>query len=516
MTRRPVAIDLFCGAGGMSLGFEQAGFDVLLGVDRDGYHVATHERNFPYGKTLCQSVADLNLHDIYAALSGDREVDLICGGPPCQGFSNMGLRDAQDARNSLVGQFVRVVCEVKPKAFAMENVPGMLTGSTRGVLLEAIDQFEAAGYRITHPVKVLDASHFGVPQKRKRLVLLGLRNDFDGVIEYPSTKFEAPSVWEAISDLPDVDADEALFSSNDAPYRQPPVSPYQKTMRGTAVDRSDYSYKRIWNRSVCSGCLRVNHTPKAISLYEATEPGDMVPGHKLPRLDPEGLAPTLRAGSDSSHGSYTAPRPIHPYRPRCITAREACRLHGFPDWFAMYPLKWHAYRQIGNAVCPPMAKAIGERILDKLGIGPEKPKVSFPLTNVFHLPAERPRTLKRIPQVLNFPPVIEKLFASRFDLVEKRLKRPRFTFAEVLDAVRDTGVELTWIRADTFLSEIARSRNVKRLLAPCLDHGYTVRRCSVGDSIGEFIPIGNAAGIDVKQPPKLRKGMQRGQATFFG
>ena len=133
MTKRPVAIDLFCGAGGMSLGFEQAGFDVLLGVERDGYHVATHERNFPYGKTLCQSVSDLKLGDIYGALSGRREVDLICGGPPCQGFSNMGVRDAQDSRNSLVDQFVRIVCEVKPKAFAMENVPGMLTGDTRRV-----------------------------------------------------------------------------------------------------------------------------------------------------------------------------------------------------------------------------------------------------------------------------------------------------------------------------------------------------------------------------------------------
>ena len=164
MTPRPVAIDLFCGAGGMSLGFEQAGFDVLLGVDRDGYHAATHERNFPYGRTLCQSVADLKVEDIYGALSGRTEVDLICGGPPCQGFSNMGLRDELDVRNSLVGQFVRIVCEVKPKAFAMENVPGMMTGATRKILDDTIERFEAAGYRLTHPVKVLDASHSGVPQ----------------------------------------------------------------------------------------------------------------------------------------------------------------------------------------------------------------------------------------------------------------------------------------------------------------------------------------------------------------
>src|SRR6185437_14122619 len=109
------------------------------------------------------------------------------------------------------------------------------------------------------------------------------------------------------------------------------------------------------------------------AVYAATLPGHTVPGHKLPKLHPEGISSTLRAGSDSTHGSYTAPRPIHPYRPRCITAREAARLHGFPDWFAFYPTKWHAYRQIGNAVCPPVARAVGFSILAALGLSPFKP-----------------------------------------------------------------------------------------------------------------------------------------------
>src|SRR5438105_15940824 len=102
---RPIAIDFFAGAGGLSLGLEQAGFDVVLAVDRDGYHTATHERNFPYGVALCASVAELSASHVRAVLGTDREIDLIAGGPPCQGFSHMGFRDAADPRNTLVDQF---------------------------------------------------------------------------------------------------------------------------------------------------------------------------------------------------------------------------------------------------------------------------------------------------------------------------------------------------------------------------------------------------------------------------
>src|SRR5574341_1029962 len=146
---RPVVIDLFSGAGGMSLGFEQAGFDIMLGVDNDGYHVATHERNFPYGKAYCGSVVDLDGEKIRGLLRLAGEVDLIVGGPPCQGFSNMGLRDLRDPRNSLVDHFVRLVLELRPKAFVMENVPGMLAGATRLVLDKVIEAYEANGYNVS-------------------------------------------------------------------------------------------------------------------------------------------------------------------------------------------------------------------------------------------------------------------------------------------------------------------------------------------------------------------------------
>ncbi len=506
---RPIAIDLFCGAGGMSLGFERAGFDIALGVDRDGYHVATHERNFPHGKSLCRSVADLTAEDIFAALDGEREIDAIFGGPPCQGFSNMGHRDALDPRNTLVNEFVRIVSEVRPKAFCMENVPGMLAGATRPVLDDALKKFARAGYRIAQPLRVLDASHFGVPQKRKRLIVVGIRNDIGGEFVFPSVAPDGypalPTVWEAIADLPNVDDREQLYASNDTSYDTEPSSDYAKMLRSATVGKCDFSHKRSWDVSRCTGCLRVDHSAKSIALYSATQPGAMVPGHKLPRLDPHGIAPTLRAGSDSSHGSYTAPRPIHPYRPRCITVREAARLHGFPDWFTFYPLKWHGYRQIGNSVCPPVAHALGLAILRAIGVRPSKPRGKVVLADEFQLPPDRPRTLKRIPQVVHYPPVIDWLFRRRTKADST------FDFGDVQKAIAETGVSLTWVRSDTFLQEIARSRNVAKLLEPCLSQGFTIRRIEHGNAIGEFVRIGHAEGIEVKAPPKLpsAKGLRK-------
>lgn len=499
---RPVAIDLFCGVGGMSLGFEQAGFDVLLGVDADGHHVAAHARNFPHSLALCKSVVDLDAEIIYSLLGGKRPIDLVFGGPPCQGFSNMGLRDSGDPRNTLVDQFCRLVAELQPKAFVMENVPGMMSGATRSILDRAVAFLEGAGYVIRKPIQLLDAADFGVPQKRKRLFVLGARMDLTVVVPYPSGPGAGqpprPTVWEAIGDLPRVEDHEHLFTRNEVEYDRAPESAYAKVARGHADDPSDLGYPRKWRSEICTGCLRIRHTPKAVALYAATAPGRTVPGHKLPRLDSDGLCPTLRAGSDSTHGSYTAPRPIHPLTPRCITAREAARLHGFPDWFDCYPLKWHAYRQIGNAVCPPVARAIGREVLHALKLAPLKPSVALALGSDFPLPEDRPRTLKRIPHVASYPPVVAHLFGRAFDEKTGKVRRAYFTFADVTAAISATGVNLSWTRPDTFVQEIARSRNVLRILEPCLARGYSIKVAGLRDYIGEFVPVGEAGTVEGK------------------
>lgn len=492
----------------MSLGFEQAGFDVLLGVDADGHHVATHARNFPQAPAICRSIVDLDAKGVYAALGGKIDLDLVFGGPPCQGFSHMGLRDSADPRNDLVQHFARLVAELQPRAFVMENVPGMLSGKTRPLLDRTIRFLTEAGYRITLPVQVLDAANFGVPQKRKRLFLLGLRGEDVWTIPYPIGPCPGqplrPTVWEAIADLPEIEKRDELFACDETDYDKMPLTAYAQVARGLMDDPSDYSYPREWSARNCSGCWRVRHTEQAEALYVATPPGHLVPGHKLPRLHPDGIAPTLRAGSDSTHGSYTAPRPIHPRRPRCITAREAARLHGFPDWFRFYPLKWHAYRQIGNAVCPPVARAIGREILRALGYSPIKPRQYIALPDSFVLPDERPRTLKRIPHVIHYPPVVKYLFERAFDASRSELRSPRFTFADVQQAIEATGVDLSWTRADTFLPEIARSRNVRRILASCLSKGYSVRAIREGAFIGEFVRVGESGTVDEKDTIGVR------------
>ncbi len=499
---RPVAIDLFCGAGGMSLGFEQAGFDIKLSVDFDGYHVATHARNFPYAPSVCGSVKEMSGESLraMAGLRPDEEVDLLFGGPPCQGFSQMGLRDSKDIRSTLVFDFIRIVQELQPRAFVMENVPGLLSGEMQHALELVVETAHSSGYVVTTPVRVLTASNFGVPQDRSRVFLLAKRSDLRGELEYPIGSAMGqparPSVWEAIGDLPEIERWAALFREDTCPYDQPPLTAYARVARGLLEDPSDRSRPRMWKSSICSGCLRTKHAEASTNLYGATPPGGVAPGHKLPRLHPDGICPTLRAGSDSSRGSYTSPRPIHPCIPRCITAREAARLHGYPDWFSFYPSKLHGMKQIGNSVCPPVARAVGHMVFNLM-----RPSSSAAdrgeavhLEDTFTLPANRPRHQKRIAHSTNYPPLIDRLFSICFDHASGTLRHSGFTFEMVKQAIREAGVTAPWLRADNFISEISRSRNRTELLAGPRRFGFSISR-GFGTEIGGWVPVSDKSAI---------------------
>jgi DNA (cytosine-5)-methyltransferase 1 len=185
--RRPTAVDLFAGAGGLSLGFEQAGFDVVAAVEYDPVHAATHEFNFPRAQVICADIASLTAealqqaaergytaHGHTAALD---EIDVLFGGPPCQGFSAIGQRLIDDKRNQLVFHFFRLVSELCPRYFVMENVPGIGRGGHASILAQLVCEFEDAGYRIIQPHQILNAMNFGVPQDRSRLFLIGARAD---------------------------------------------------------------------------------------------------------------------------------------------------------------------------------------------------------------------------------------------------------------------------------------------------------------------------------------------------
>lgn len=214
---RPIGVDLFAGAGGMTLGFEQAGFDVAAAVEIDPIHCAVHKFNFPQTTVIARSVVGLSAAEIcLAAGIGDRPVDCVFGGPPCQGFSLIGKRSLDDPRNRLVLEFVRIVAELNARTFVFENVKGLTLGSQRAVLDEIVQAFSDVGYTVRCPWRVLNAANFGTPQFRERLILVGARRGeqvptYPEMITRPASRHtsascrlpKGPTVEDALSDLPD-------------------------------------------------------------------------------------------------------------------------------------------------------------------------------------------------------------------------------------------------------------------------------------------------------------------------
>lgn len=372
---RPIGIDLFAGAGGLSLGFEQAGFDIAAALDIDPIHCATHEFNFPNCTTICSSVVDITGTEIRRQ-SGlmSTDIDVVFGGAPCQGFSMMGKRALDDQRNQLVFHYVRLVAEMRPKYCVFENVKGLTLGKHAQFLDELILALDDAGYKVLLPYRVLNASEFGVPQNRQRLFLMAARTDQTMPI-YPDAAKDKVTVWDAIGDLPNADQFPELAVSDSVVTTWMSESPYAKRMRALVRDPSNFGYDRSFDSDILTSSLRTEHTVLSQQRFIATENGETEPVSRFKKLHPEGLCNTLRAGTDSARGAFTSPRPIHPFLPRVITVREAARLHSYPDWFRFHTTKWHGFRQIGNSVPPLLGRAVASQIMAALGISPKKPNL---------------------------------------------------------------------------------------------------------------------------------------------
>ena len=356
------AVDLFSGAGGFSLGLHSAGVDVVSAVEIDPNLASTYRRNFPNTNLLVRDIRSVTGQD----LSGKNGIDLVVGGPPCQGFSIGGTRNPRDARNTLLTEFSRLVREIGPKYFLMENVPGLLEKPFAPALDALRKSLEAGGYCVFPPV-VLNARDFGIPQERRRIFLLGTsvdsRRDDINPLANINVLDPIPTVWDAIKDLAFVSG-ERHKESQSRYFKKTPekISGYARVLRlaeppnGCAAP--DHQI----------GCTILNHrvtahSPQVIERFRGTARGTMEPISRYYRLHPDREARTLRAGTGADHGSHTSPRPIHPYAPRCITVREAARLHSFPDWFEFNETTWHGFRQIGNAVPPQMAERIVRSVL---------------------------------------------------------------------------------------------------------------------------------------------------------
>jgi DNA (cytosine-5)-methyltransferase 1 len=422
-TPRPVAVDLFAGAGGMSLGFEQAGYDVVAAVEYDPVHAATHAFNFPQCEVLCRDASRLSAAEVLSAaergfkrfhprLPWPGQLDALIGGPPCQGFSAGGKREANDKRNDLLLHFVRLVEELRPKTFCLENVAGLLEAKfdlLRGKMLNRLRQAGYALFGACEPVNSLD---FGVPQSRRRLIVLGALGEIEPARPHPASG--EVSVGEALEGLPSpvsyaglLDSDEVQLRTDDVERRAAIESTYARGLAGIDALPGDKSRPRLWDPSHLTGFRRTTHTEDTLKRFAATAPGAVEPKSRLYRLTLSGPSRTLRAGTGSERGSHTSPRPIHPSEDRVITVREAARLHGYPDWFRFHTTNWHGHRQVGNSVPPPLARAAAVALLGSLGHSPVALRAAVSLGDVSLLALSRTKA-----QSL-FDALIEELPATR-------------------------------------------------------------------------------------------------------
>lgn len=358
MTEQMTVVDVFSGAGGLSLGFEQAGFVPALGVDSDERATAAYAANFPDSAVLVADAEDLAGDELLDAAEV-RSCTVLVGGPPCAAFSIGGLMQQDDERRELVGEFARIICEVRPRYFVMENVPGILLPKARKIVDRFFGRLRNAGYELSDPW-LLNASDFGVPQRRRRVFIVGAQRRLPlPKIPGPNGIGE-PTAQEAIGDLERLESCR-LGSSGEHSGALGQGSSYALRLRGELLDDGDRSRPRA-RPVVLTGCGRVKHSPAVEERFRQVQPGTSEPISRFLRLHPDRPAPTIRAGTLPGRGSFTAPRPIHYAFPRVITVREAARLQSMPDWFEVDRTKWRGYMQVGNAVPPLLARVVADAI----------------------------------------------------------------------------------------------------------------------------------------------------------
>jgi DNA (cytosine-5)-methyltransferase 1 len=345
-------IDLFCGCGGLSEGFEDAGFEIVSGNDVDKNMIESFKLNHPNAKAIGGDISKISSEEL---LNNNKKEDivLVIGGPPCQGFSSVGDRRDDDPRNKLFYEFVRVVKDIRPKMFVLENVTGILT-MQKGRVKEIIkEEFERLGYKVK--IQILKAEEFGVPQKRRRTFFVGhlLEKEF----EFPSAEFDGinkpfRTVWEAIGDLPQIES-----GQEETNYKEEPKSDFQRYLRNgqtsifyhSSPNHSDKMIERMknikegQNHSNLPEHLKLNSGyPNIYGRLISKEPADTITGN---------------CGCISAPGRF-----IHPFKHRAITVREASRLQSFRDNKKFVGNQSSKYKQVGNAVPPLLAKALALQI----------------------------------------------------------------------------------------------------------------------------------------------------------
>lgn len=391
MKKQFTAIDLFSGVGGISLGLSQVGFEILLANDFDSEISKSYQKNFPNVHFVEGDIKDIDFKSEFNN-SGQNfsSVDLIVGGPPCQGYSMANRkRLEEDNRNFLFKEFVRAIDFFEPKSFLIENVEGMKSenikenGKNTGVIEVLTDYFKGRNYgiRLIH----LKSEELGIPQFRRRILILGtnlssksndlslmkignlpkLFNNYESFKTKEQNQMklfendlqDPPTVYESISDLPELSAGEG---NEKMYYISEPRNDYQKLMRTNSTEVRNH--------------ISTPHSAEALERMKLIKPGEnftSLPEHlktksvhsgAYGRLDPNGLTPTITTRFDTP----STGRVIHPFQNRTLTVREAARIQSFPDNFIFYGSRTSQGKQVGNAVPPMCAKAIGEMIIEEI------------------------------------------------------------------------------------------------------------------------------------------------------
>jgi len=353
------AIELFAGAGGLSLGLKQAGIDVVLANEIEKDFANTYSVNNPNTKMINDDIHNIDWSNELSSLGN---IDVVSGGPPCQGFSTVGSKNAKDPRNSLFYEYIRCVDAVRPSYVIFENVAGfkrMYNGTAYTSLLNELNEL---GYNTVS--SILEASDFGLPQRRQRTIVIGWKKELKAVALPTPThsknsdlfgSLNKMTVWEAISDLP-------VIAANDSSdrYALEPQNEYQKTIRNGC--------------SVLTEHNSTNYGEKMLEILSLVPEGGSVedlPIHLRPksyfkntyaRLVPNECSPTITR----NFGTPSSSRCIHPYQNRALSTREGARLQGFPDDYTFIGGKGSKNLQIGNAVPPLFGKIIALEILKTL------------------------------------------------------------------------------------------------------------------------------------------------------
>jgi DNA (cytosine-5)-methyltransferase 1 len=386
------SVDLFAGAGGLSCGLRQAGFIPVLANELVPQYAETYQANHNEANLVVGDIRELsgkNLKRLLGVSAG--QIDLIAGGPPCQGFSiNAPIRTLDDPRNHLFKDFLKVVGALVPKAVLIENVPGIVSLGKGTVIQQIYRELTKMGYKVDH--RILFAAHYGVPQMRFRTIIIGIRgSNEERAIEFPKPEYDAKavanfakaqelclkvsplfdsplkdptSVWDALSDLPEIQNGQ---SKSPHTYKSQPKSFYQRYLREGSTSLSQHHCAKIAQINL----ERLKFIPQGGSWRDI--PNDLLPKglqrarrsdhtKRYGRLHPEALCSTVLTKCDPHWGSF-----FHPTQERVISVREAARIQSFPDSYQFSGGITQQYEQIGNAVPPLLAKAVGDVIRNMIG-----------------------------------------------------------------------------------------------------------------------------------------------------